>query len=201
MVWLLGNATRFDVRGWEHYRRARQRGPVIHCFWHNQLLLATYFWRRSDIAALTSRHLDGEFVSRVICRFGNWAVRGSSSRGGARALLQLKRHVEKGLNVAFAADGPRGPRYRVKAGPVWLAQKTGLRVLPFHIEPRHFREMDTWDAFRIPRPFTSAVVQIGPPVLLTGVSSAEGLRLLQEGMDRTSRAARKAEPEPKQEKK
>ena len=201
MVWLLGKVTRFDVRGWDHYRQARQSGPVIHCFWHNQLLLSTYFWRCSNITALTSRHLDGEFVSRVICRFGNRAVRGSSSRGGVGALLQLKRQLENGVNVAFAADGPRGPRYRVKAGPVWLAQKMGLSILPFHIEPQHFRELDTWDGFRIPRPFTSVVVQIGPPVLLTGVSGAEGLCLLQEGMDRTSRAARTGQLAPRQEKK
>lgn len=165
-VWLVNSTLRFQVRGWEHFQQCKARGPVIFSFWHNQIFMATYFWRFRDIVVITSRHFDGEYIARIIERFGYGAARGSSSRGAVKALLALKRHLEEGTDVAFTIDGPRGPAYRVKPGPLWLSRKTGVPVLPFHIEPQRYWQLRTWDRFRIPRPFSPVLVTIGRPFVV-----------------------------------
>ncbi len=165
LIWLIGWTIRFRVENWRAYQSVRDAGtPVILSFWHNQIFAATFFWRFRDIVVITSRHFDGEYIARVIGLFGYGTARGSSSRGAVRAVLELKRHLAEGRDVAFTIDGPRGPVYQVKPGPVWLSRKTRLPILCFHIQPERYWRLSSWDGFRIPKPFTRATVRIGEPL-------------------------------------
>ncbi|MFQ5739547.1 MAG: lysophospholipid acyltransferase family protein [Acidobacteriota bacterium] len=186
LVWLINATLRFRVEGWDNYQELKADGrPVILSFWHNQIFMATYFWRFRSIVVITSRHFDGEYIARIIRFFGYGSARGSSSRGAVRAMLELRKHLERGLDVAFTIDGPRGPVYKIKPGPIWLSSRTGLPILPFHIQPEKYWELNNWDRFRIPKPFTRVIVKIGTPFTVPMDSDAKiWQRRYQEEMDR-----------------
>jgi hypothetical protein len=189
LVWVIGSTLRYQVEGWENFKESKQQNqPIIYCFWHNQILSATHLWRSRGIVVITSRHFDGEAIAGIIRRFGYGSARGSSSRGAASALLELKRCIEQGKDVAFTADGPRGPAYQLKKGPAWLSRKTAAAVLPFHIQPRGFWSLNSWDGFRIPKPFTRALVKIGRPLTITPEQDEpSGMAQIQFEMDRIRR--------------
>ena len=191
----IGRTLRFRVDGWENYQRFHAAGdPVILSFWHNQIPVATYFWRHRGIVVITSEHFDGEYIARIIEGFGYGTSRGSSSRGAVRALLGLKRRLGEGRDVAFTVDGPRGPCYRVKPGPLWLSRKTGAPVVCFHIEPRHFWELGSWDRMRIPKPFSRVQVKIGSPLVVEqGSSEDQWMGVYQERMDDLGRPCSRLE--------
>ena len=126
--------------------------------------MATYFYRDRGIVVMTSQNRDGEYIARVIRRFGYGAARGSSSRGSRRALVEMIRELGRGRDVAFTIDGPRGPRYVAKPGASYLAWKTGDAVLPFHITARNCWTLSSWDHFMIPKPFSPVLVLIAPPI-------------------------------------
>ena len=109
------------------------RQPVL-SFWHGRILPATYFFRRRGIVVITSENFDGEWIAGIIERFGYGTARGSTSRGGRKALLQLTRDMAGGKPAGFTVDGPRGPARVAQPGAVWLAKATGNPVVPFHLE-------------------------------------------------------------------
>jgi hypothetical protein len=133
---------------------------AIYSFWHRCILPATWHYRGRDIGVMTSQSEDGEYIARTIEYFGFIPVRGSSSRGGARALLEMRKLVEAGHTVAFTIDGPRGPKYVAKPGPVLLAKSTQKPMLVFHyaVEPAWI--LKTWDDFIIPKPFARVLVRV-----------------------------------------
>ncbi len=189
LVWLIGSTLRCQVEGWENFQESkRQKRPIIYCFWHNQILFASHFWRFRNIVVITSQHFDGEAIAGIIRRLGYGSARGSSRRGSVKALLELKRCIEQGKDVAFTADGPTGPAYQVKAGPAWLSRQTGAAILPFHIEPKEFWSLNSWDGFRIPKPFSRALVKIGQPLRISPEQDEEsGRALVQSELDRIRR--------------
>ena len=115
---------------------------------------------------MTSRSLDGEYIARVIQRFGFVPIRGSSTRGGQRALLEMQTFVETGGGAAFTIDGPRGPRYVAKRGPVFLAKATGAAITPFYVAVEKKWMLNTWDRFVIPKPFSRVLVQVAPRIFV-----------------------------------
>ena len=119
-------------------RVARDGRQPILAFWHGRILAATLYFRDRGIVAMTSENFDGEWVARLMRRFGYSAARGSTSRGGARALAQLRREMADGRPAAFTVDGPRGPARVAQPGAVWLASATGNPIVPFHIEASRF---------------------------------------------------------------
>jgi hypothetical protein len=127
---------------------------VIGPFWHRSVIPATWFFRSRGIAVMTSRSFDGEYIARIIERFGFVAVRGSSSRGGATALLGMQRTLASGHIAAFTIDGPRGPRFMAKPGPVMLARMSGAPILCFYLAVDRPWILHSWDAMMIPRPFS-----------------------------------------------
>jgi lysophospholipid acyltransferase (LPLAT)-like uncharacterized protein len=137
--------------------------PIM-AFWHNRVFLATYYFRRRGIVVMTSRSFDGEYIARFIQRLGYGAARGSSTRGGVGALVEMVRLMRAGLPAGFTIDGPKGPRYEAKMGAVLLAKKTGHPVLPFTVAAEKFWEAKSWDAFQVPKPFTRARVLIAQPI-------------------------------------
>lgn len=165
LIRLIGSTLRFRVEGMEHFETIHAQGrPAILSFWHSQIFAATYFWRNRGIVVITSQHFDGEYIARIIGRFGYGTARGSSTRGAVGALLSLRTRLRQGRDVAFTIDGPKGPREQVKPGPIWLSRKSQSPILCFHIQPRRFWEFGTWDRMRIPKPFTHLLVKIGEPI-------------------------------------
>ena len=134
---------------------------------------------------MTSQNLDGEGIAQCIQRFGYGVARGSSSKGGMRALAQLARDIRSGRDAAFTIDGPRGPRYVAKQGPVLLGYKTGAAIFCFHISMKHRIQLKSWDEFQIPLPFTKAIVLQGEPIWVPPESSEEELRELHTRMQKT----------------
>ena len=133
-------------------------GAEIFCFWHQCVLPCAIYFRRTHGTILISRSFDGELITRILNLFGFHAVRGSSSRGAREGLLGLKHVIESGQPAIFTADGPRGPIYQTKMGPIKLAQTTGAPIGAFHLEPEHAWVMKSWDRFLIPKPFTRICV-------------------------------------------
>lgn len=133
-------------------------GAEIYCFWHQCVLPCTVYFRSTHATILVSRSFDGELVTRVLRLFGFRTVRGSSSRSARQGLLGLMRVIEDGTPAIFTADGPRGPVYRTKMGPVKLAQLTGAPIGAFHLQPERAWALRSWDRFLVPKPFTRIVV-------------------------------------------
>jgi lysophospholipid acyltransferase (LPLAT)-like uncharacterized protein len=161
----LGATARFEVEGRENWEAATRDGrQPIYTFWHDQIMLGTYFFRRRGIVVMTSRSFDGEYIARFIQRFGYGAARGSSSRGAVSALVEMIRLARRGCPTGFSIDGPRGPRRVAKMGAVLLAKKTGCPVLPFTLNPARYYAAPSWDRLQVPFPFTRVRVLIAPPI-------------------------------------
>jgi lysophospholipid acyltransferase (LPLAT)-like uncharacterized protein len=159
LIALLGRLTRFEVEGGEILEGADRDGLLpIYTFWHNRVFLGTYFFRKRGIVIMTSRSFDGEYIARFIQRFGYGAARGSSSRGGVGAIVEMVRLMRAGKPAGFSIDGPRGPRYVAKMGAVMLAKKTGNPIVPLNLTPQRFWQAKSWDAFQVPKPFTRTLV-------------------------------------------
>jgi hypothetical protein len=133
--------------------------PGIFPFWHRCVLPATWLYRHQHPAVMTSQSRDGEFIARVIRRFGFVPVRGSSSRGGQKALLEMNQLLAEGHAVAFTIDGPRGPRYVAKKGPVLLARMSGAAITAFYVAVERAWVLNTWDKLVIPKPFSRIYVR------------------------------------------
>jgi hypothetical protein len=133
------------------------------CFWHQCTLPSTHYplFRAYKPTILVSQSFDGELIARTLESFGFLTVRGSSSRGGLKGLIGLKKVVERGGKAVFTADGPRGPVYESKMGPVKLSELTGQPIASFHLLPERTWVVNSWDHFLIPKPFTRIVVSWG----------------------------------------
>jgi lysophospholipid acyltransferase (LPLAT)-like uncharacterized protein len=160
----LGATLRWRTEGFEHFDAIAAAGhqPIM-AFWHGRILPATYYFRRRGIVVITSENFDGEWIARIIERFGFGTARGSTSRGGLKALLQLTREMAAGRTTGFTVDGPRGPSRVAQPGAVWLAKATGHPVLPFHLEAGRHWTLKSWDRTQIPKPFTTVSIVIGEP--------------------------------------
>jgi lysophospholipid acyltransferase (LPLAT)-like uncharacterized protein len=170
-VALLGRTWRWRVEGGEIYDGLVRAGrtPIL-ALWHGRILPATLYWRDRGIVAMTSHNFDGEWIGRLMSRFGYRAARGSTSRGGSRALVQLRRELAAGHAAAFTVDGPRGPAEVAQPGALWLAGATGHPVLPFHIEASRSWTVPSWDRTIVPSPFSLVAVAIGDPLEVPGTA-------------------------------
>jgi len=165
LVALLGMTLRWRVGGLDYLEtiHAGRRQPIM-VFWHGRILSATYYFRHRGIVVMSGQNFDAEWTGRIIKRFGYLRVRGSTSRGAARALRQFVREMASGRPVGFTLDGPRGPACKAQPGAVWLARATGNPILPFHIEAARFWTVRSWDRTQIPKPFSRVAVTIGGPI-------------------------------------
>jgi lysophospholipid acyltransferase (LPLAT)-like uncharacterized protein len=161
LLWVFGRTWRFEViaeEGVTPVLFGEKPGAEIYCFWHQCVLPCTVYFRKSNAVILISRSFDGELITRILKMFGFDAVRGSSSRSAREGLLGLKHVIETGRTAIFTADGPRGPIYQTKMGPIKLAQTTGAPIGAFHLQPERAWVMKSWDRFLVPKPFTRIVV-------------------------------------------
>jgi lysophospholipid acyltransferase (LPLAT)-like uncharacterized protein len=161
IIRLIGPTLRIAVSYEDGAQQTLDQRPLIASFWHSCMIPATYIFRNMGIRVMSSNSYDGEYMGRIIHKFGFVAVKGSSSRNAVRALLGLRRALEEGWTVAFTLDGPRGPRHKVKPGPVALARSSGLALTTFHAAVDRAWVLNTWDRLMIPVPFSRVLVRVG----------------------------------------
>ncbi len=147
-----------------------------------------YLWRGLDIRVMSSDSFDGEYTGRIMQRFGFVKIRGSSSRFAVRALLGMRRALEQGWIAAFTLDGPRGPRFVVKPGPVSLAASTAVPMVVFHIALTDAWVLSTWDKLMIPKPFSRGLMRVSRcipvPPKADDAQKEASLQELQAALDR-----------------
>ncbi len=164
---LLGSlflTVRFQTMGEEHLCPFRDAGtPVIFVFWHGRLLPLIHGHRHQGAVVLVSEHGDGEYITRILERFGFGTVRGSSTRGGVRGLKGLIRAARQGYDLAVTPDGPRGPNRELKPGALTVARMTGLPLIPIGVGASSGWRADSWDRFLVPRPFSTVRIAYGEP--------------------------------------
>lgn len=184
LIAMLGATLRWKIEGFEHFEAIRSAGhqPIM-AFWHGRILPATYYFRDRGIVVITSENFDGEWIARIIERFGYGTSRGSSSRGGPRALLQLSRDLSAGRPAGFTVDGPRGPARISQPGAVWLAKASGHPVLPFHCEARESWTLESWDRTQIPKPFTTVAISVAPPFYVPREASESDIEAYRQRLD------------------
>ena len=177
---------RWQVEGWENFTVIHASGKrVIGVFWHGRIFMSGYFWRNYGFVVMVSQNKDGDYVARLMPRLGYGVARGSSSRGGRRALLEMIRVLRQNGDVAFTIDGPRGPRYVAKPGAAYLGWKTGNGIMAFNISVKKKWVLKSWDHFQIPMPFTQALVIIAPPIYVKPGASEEEIRSAEEQIQRS----------------
>lgn len=167
-IWLVGPTLRVSVSIEEGGPKTIADRPLIASFWHSCIIPSAHIFRGFGIRVMTSASYDGEYIARIIRRFGYEAVRGSSSRNAAGALLGMRRALEQGWTAAFTLDGPRGPRHQVKAGPVALGRSTGFPLVAFHVAVKRGLVLNSWDRMVIPLPFARVLVRVGKLISVPG---------------------------------
>jgi lysophospholipid acyltransferase (LPLAT)-like uncharacterized protein len=167
-------------------RRLRDDFPTVYAFWHGRLIMPTAVFTGYGMTVMISRHADGETVARISEGLGNLTVRGSSSRGGATALMEMVEALRGGCSGVFTPDGPRGPREEAQAGAVFAASRAGVPLVPLGAAAANAWELRSWDRFRIPKPFSRVVLVHGEPIHPPPDLEGEGLEryraLLEEGL-------------------
>jgi lysophospholipid acyltransferase (LPLAT)-like uncharacterized protein len=154
-------------------RAARGEPAVVLCLWHGQMLPILCAHRGEPCTVLVSEHRDGEIIARILAAFGFSAARGSSTRGGSRALLQLAQLVRDGHDIAITPDGPRGPRRTMAPGALLIAQRTGSPLVPLVAQASSVWRLRTWDAFEIPKPFARVTVLYDEPRTIAADSARD----------------------------
>jgi len=190
---LLANTWRIHLRYEERWRRlfdARQ--PHLFLLWHEALLPLLWQHRRQGIAIVVSEAREGKYLSDFAASLGYRSLYGSSTRGGARALLGAVRELQAGHAVAFTPDGPRGPRRELKPGFIAAAQRGGGAVVPLHAESDRSWRLHSWDRLMIPKPFARVWITYGEPFQVGPGEEgfAEGLERAAAGLDEVSRKGR-----------
>ena len=155
---LIGLTLRFETIAEEGAVPETPPARGIFCFWHRCTLSAGWYFRPFRCSILISQSFDGELIARTLGLLGYGTVRGSSSRGGAAGLIALREVLDRGEPVVFTADGPRGPIYQTKMGPVKLAAMTGETIGSFYLLPERAWVFKSWDRFMVPLPFSRVVV-------------------------------------------
>ncbi|MFZ0636093.1 MAG: lysophospholipid acyltransferase family protein [Candidatus Acidiferrales bacterium] len=183
----IGPTMRFESVGEYQYYAAKARSePIIAAFWHRCIFPAIWRFRGHGIVVMNTTNFDGQWTRRVIEGLGFGTAQGSSTRGGMRGLIDMAKRLEQGLDAAFTIDGPRGPRYVAKPGPVMLARRSGKPILVFHIGVESGLTLEkTWDHFQIPQPFTRAVVVFAPPIRVSTDAGSEEMQQKQNEMQKT----------------
>ena len=166
VIRILGPTLRFEVLGWQNAEKVYASGrQCIWSFWH-RVIIPVVWWRRNHgVVVMNTTAFDGQWTRKVIEWLGYGTAQGSSSRGGLRGLAVMAQRIEQGLDCAFTIDGPRGPRYIAKPGPVMLARRTGAPIVVFHIGVERGTTFEkTWDHFLLPHLFSKTVMIFAPPI-------------------------------------
>ena len=186
VIRLLGPTLRYEVMGWQHAERVyASKKQIIWAFWHRVIIPIVWWYRNHGVVIMNTTAFDGQWTRKVIEWLGFGTAQGSSSRGGLRGLAVMAKRLSEGVDCGFTIDGPRGPRYVAKPGPVILARKTGCPVMVFHIGvDRGITFEKTWDHFLLPKPFARAVILFAPPIYVPPDANPEALEAKHTEMQR-----------------
>jgi lysophospholipid acyltransferase (LPLAT)-like uncharacterized protein len=184
LIYLIHKFLAVTIR-WEFVGERFRPGaaPYILSFWHARILMMPYAYRGWDGSMLISEHKDGAYIADAVQLMGIESSRGSTQKGGARALLEMIRLARQGRALGITPDGPKGPREVVQPGTVQLAKKSGLPLRAVCYATKRHRRAHSWDRFYLPLPFTRGVFVIGEPVYADSDDDAENLRHFQQAMD------------------
>ena len=185
VVCLLCSTMKFAVSWEDGSPKSFAERPFVYSFWHNCMIPAMYWCRDLNVRVMSSDSFDGEYTGRIMQKFGFVKVRGSSSKGAIRALLGLRRALGDGWTVAFTIDGPRGPRYVAKPGPVTLSRSTGCPMVVFHIAMDRAWILNSWDRTMVPKPFSRALIRVSRAIAVPSEGNQERYHAeLQSALDR-----------------
>ena len=175
VIRMLGPTLRYEVLGWQHAERVyAAKKQCIWAFWHRVIIPVVWWYRNHGVVVMNTTAFDGQWTRKVIEWLGYGTAQGSSSRGGLRGLAVMARRLEEGFDCAFTIDGPRGPRYVAKPGPVMLARKTGCPIMVFHIGVERGKTFEkTWDHFLMPKPFSRTLMLFSSPIYVPKDASSE----------------------------
>lgn len=169
-------------------RRMREAGQgALYAFWHGRMLPLIFLHRERAGVVLVSQHRDGEAIARVVAKLGYIAARGSTTRGGAKALLELVRLAREGRDIGVTPDGPRGPREVAQNGVITAARQTGLPIIPVATASDRAWEVRSWDRFMVPKPFSNVFVRYGAPIWIPHDADDRHLESVQAGLDDATR--------------
>lgn len=188
VIRVLGPTIRFEIIGGQQAGRdyRPELPPHIFAFWHRCIIPAAWYFRNRHGVLMNTTNFDGQWTRRVIERLGYGTAQGSSTRGGLRGLAVMAKRMEEGFDSGFTIDGPRGPRYVAKPGPVMLARRSGRPIILFHIGlERAWTLRKSWDLMRIPKPFTRAVLVIAPTLYVPMDAGHDGLEAKHLEMQKT----------------
>jgi lysophospholipid acyltransferase (LPLAT)-like uncharacterized protein len=161
---LLGTTWRVRRVGSEAFdEMLAKQEPFVVVFWHGEIVPVTWVHRRLGIAPLISRHADGEVIARIVEGLGYRTVRGSTTRGGVRALLETAQLVNEGITVGFTPDGPRGPRHVFAPGALIVAQRTGRPIIALGATASRSWRLKSWDRHLVPKPFATVTIRYSGP--------------------------------------
>ena len=144
--------------------RNGKKGPAIFASWHSIIIISVYYFRNLGINCLISMNRDGEYISRIMKSFGFLSIRGSTSKEGFKAFLELKKVLQKDVKVAITPDGPRGPKHKVQPGAIYLAKQSGVPVSTFAFDAERKWVINSWDEHIIPKPFSKGVFVWGKEI-------------------------------------
>jgi lysophospholipid acyltransferase (LPLAT)-like uncharacterized protein len=154
-----------EKRGYSAVARLIDTRRFIFAFWHSRILLLSYIYKQLNAAILVSNSADGEIIAQVLQRHGHKTIRGSTRKGGLRALMRqiadMRTHGRPGVVIP---DGPQGPRHKVQPGVILLAQKTGCPIIPLAYSSKKRKIFSSWDRFILPYPWTKGVITYGRPI-------------------------------------
>jgi lysophospholipid acyltransferase (LPLAT)-like uncharacterized protein len=174
LIRLLAWTWRYRIRDDDDLRRLRgAKRPIIFALWHGQMLPLLYQHRDEGVTVLISEHGDGEIIARIARHFGFRTIRGSTSRGAARALLELVREVQGGNELAITPDGPRGPAKSFAPGTVIVAQRSGAPIVPAVVHVPFAWRLNSWDGFVVPKPFAKITIAYGDTIEIDSASARE----------------------------
>jgi lysophospholipid acyltransferase (LPLAT)-like uncharacterized protein len=188
LTWRIRVSHDHDVR---RFRAAKQ--PIVFMLWHGQLLPLLYHHRGEGVVVMISEHADGEIIARIAENLGFATLRGSTSRGAARALLSAARVVTDGHDLAVTPDGPRGPAKTIAPGSAIVAQRTGAPVIGAGASARHAWRLKSWDSFLIPKPFTTVHIAYSDETRLVvadaraAAAAADSLHAVMDSMEQRTR--------------
>ncbi len=155
-------------------------------FWHGELLMQSFNYHKlkptGTVKAMISEHRDGEAITKMVEYLNIGSVRGSSSKGGLKALINAIKELKSGVEVAITPDGPRGPRHSVADGIVAIAKKTQSEILILNYKPTSYWQLKSWDKFVIPKPFGTINFYISEPFSVNDMEMNDAKELIKEKM-------------------
>lgn len=169
-----------------HHAKIDESEPIVVAFWHGELLMQPFNYQRlrpnSLVKAMISNHKDGEAITRIVEFLGIGSIRGSSSKGGAKALISTIKELKAGNDIAITPDGPRGPRFSIADGIVAISQKSKAKIVVFNCRPTKYWQMKSWDKFIVPKPFGTIEFFIQEPLDISSLDMEEAKKLIHEKM-------------------